>query len=137
MTLNRNKCHANLFTTGIVENVNAVVEKIFRQVLVHENNQQYQLILWRFDPLGPIFVCKLNSLVFSYAPSSYKAIYSIKWILFSYEAICKQIDIRELLARGCFDFSKRLSNHLDVLIGMSENAVAMDSKTLNDANLNI
>ena len=138
---------------------------MFRQILVHEDDRNYQLMLWRYDPLGPVFIYAIYGLVFGFIPSPYQANRCIKQLAKDHkiehlfgaevlrkeiyvddvlsgghtltEALLKQIDTRELLALGCFPLRKWLSNHLDVLIGISEDSLAVDPKSFSDSSLDI
>ena len=73
---------------------------------MHEDDHHYQLILWRFDPLGPIFVFKINGLVFGYAPSPYQANRCIKQLAidhmiehpFGTEVLRKEINVDNVLS---------------------------------------
>ena len=56
----------------------ADVEKMFRQILIHPDDRQFQCILWRKNPSDPISEFELNTLLYGYPPSPYQANRTIK-----------------------------------------------------------
>ncbi|XP_055855978.1 uncharacterized protein LOC129919155 [Episyrphus balteatus] len=54
--------------------ITADIEKMYRQILVQESNQYYQLILWRESPEEPLKVFKLKTVTFGTACAPYLAI---------------------------------------------------------------
>ena len=51
----------------------ADIKQMFRQIIMHENDRVYQLILWRFSEDQPIQVGLLNSVSYGIKPSPYQA----------------------------------------------------------------
>lgn len=49
------------------------VEKMYRQILVHEDNRSLQKIVWRFDPNDPISVFTLNTVTYGTKSAPYLA----------------------------------------------------------------
>ncbi|XP_017887576.1 uncharacterized protein LOC108629432 [Ceratina calcarata] len=52
----------------------ADIEKMYRQVLVHEDDRKYQQIFWREDPNEPLEVYQLNTLTFGTSCAPFLAI---------------------------------------------------------------
>ncbi|XP_036142150.1 uncharacterized protein LOC118645380 [Monomorium pharaonis] len=52
----------------------ADLQKMYRQVLVHSSDRDYQRILWRFEPSEPIREYRLNTVTYGQACASYLAI---------------------------------------------------------------
>lgn len=55
--------------------ITADIEKMYRQVLIHEEDRRYQRILWRED--GRIKTYQLNTLTFGVSSSPFLAIRTI------------------------------------------------------------
>ncbi|XP_035218435.1 uncharacterized protein LOC118191710 [Stegodyphus dumicola] len=51
----------------------ADIEKMYRQVLVSDEDRNYQQILWRFNPNEEIRTYKLNTVTYGLAPASFLA----------------------------------------------------------------
>ena len=51
--------------------INADVEKIFRQILIHRENRLLQYILWFDEGLDQVIKYKLNTVVYGTAPAPY------------------------------------------------------------------
>ncbi|XP_045778928.1 uncharacterized protein LOC123876677 isoform X1 [Maniola jurtina] len=47
------------------------IEKMFRQVTVHENDRNLQLILWRDNEHSPLQTLRLNTITYGFASASY------------------------------------------------------------------
>lgn len=54
--------------------ITADIEKMYRQVLVHESDKQYQKILWRPNEQTPVKVYKLNTVTYGQACAPHCAI---------------------------------------------------------------
>ncbi|XP_011859616.1 PREDICTED: uncharacterized protein LOC105557081 [Vollenhovia emeryi] len=52
----------------------ADIQKMYRQVLVHPDDRDYQRILWRFDPTQPVEEFRLNTVTYGEASSAFLAI---------------------------------------------------------------
>lgn len=143
----------------------ADIEKMFRQILIHPDDQHYQSILWRFDPSEPIHTYKLNTVTYGLVCSPFLANRTIKQLAVDHmfehpwgaevlrteiymddvlsgghtisEALKKQKSTRDLLALGGFPLRKWLSNHLELLKDISSESLAVDPKSFSDSNLDI
>ncbi|XP_035232906.1 uncharacterized protein LOC118204716 [Stegodyphus dumicola] len=62
----------------------ADIEKMYRQVLVSDEDRNYQQILWRFNPNEEIRTYKLNTVTYGLAPASFLATRCIKQIALDY-----------------------------------------------------
>ncbi|XP_058982310.1 uncharacterized protein LOC131804053 [Musca domestica] len=71
ITLLRFRCHRYGMTADIV--------KMYRQVLVHPEDRQLQLILWRDDSTKPIKTFALNTVTYGTASAPYLAIRSLHY----------------------------------------------------------
>ncbi|XP_058983187.1 uncharacterized protein LOC131804373 [Musca domestica] len=71
ITLLRFRCHRYGMTADIV--------KMYRQVLVHPEDRQLQLILWRDDSTNPIKTFALNTVTYGTASAPYLAIRSLHY----------------------------------------------------------
>lgn len=49
------------------------IEKMYRQIVVHQDDQRYQLIVWREDPSLPINYYKLNTVTYGTRAAPYLA----------------------------------------------------------------
>lgn len=56
----------------------ADIEKMFRQILVHENQRNLQLILWRETSSEPISVCRLNTVTYGTASAPFLSIRCVR-----------------------------------------------------------
>ena len=54
------------------------VEKMFRRILVHADDQRWQLILWRFDPSKPVEIYCLRTVTYGLGCSPFLANRSMK-----------------------------------------------------------
>lgn len=52
----------------------ADIEKMYRQILVHQDDRKYQKILWRGSPQGPIKTYQLNTVTYGHACAPHCAI---------------------------------------------------------------
>ena len=57
--------------------LSADIEKMYRQILVHEEDKKYQAIIWRFDSQYKMSVFRLNTVTYGLRPSSFLAIRSL------------------------------------------------------------
>ncbi|XP_058987182.1 uncharacterized protein LOC131806659 [Musca domestica] len=49
------------------------IEKMYRQILIHPDDQKYQLIIWREDPSHPVSYYKLNTVTYGTRAAPYLA----------------------------------------------------------------
>uniref|UniRef100_W8AT37 Reverse transcriptase domain-containing protein n=1 Tax=Ceratitis capitata TaxID=7213 RepID=W8AT37_CERCA len=75
--------------------VTADVEKMFRQIKVHKEDQQYQNILWRNDSKKPLTVFRLNTVTYGTASAPFLAVRS----LFKIAEDCNEELIKKLLRK--------------------------------------
>lgn len=61
------------------------VEKMYRQILVHQDDRRYQLILWRNDPSAPIKYYQLNTVTYGTRSAPYLATKCLQQIAFNNE----------------------------------------------------
>ena len=54
--------------------LSADIEKMYRQIMVHEDDRKYQAIIWRFHPEQRLSVFLLNTVTYGLGPSSFIAI---------------------------------------------------------------
>ncbi|XP_071648512.1 uncharacterized protein [Temnothorax longispinosus] len=66
----RFRLHAVAITTDL--------RKMYRQVLVHEDDRDYQRILWRFSPIDPVDDYWLNTVTYGQTSASHQAISSVQ-----------------------------------------------------------
>ncbi|XP_011858455.1 PREDICTED: uncharacterized protein LOC105556009 [Vollenhovia emeryi] len=128
--------------------ITADIEKMYRQVLLHEDDRRYQRILWRRD--GDITTFQLNTLTFGVASSPFLAIRTIQnaddecnaypraaEILKAHlyvddlltgadsieEARAIRDEIIELLARGGFTIRQWASNEKNVIKDLADSEI--------------
>ncbi|XP_011884070.1 PREDICTED: uncharacterized protein LOC105571210 [Vollenhovia emeryi] len=129
--------------------ITADIEKMYRQVSLHESDRRYQRILWRRD--GEIMTFQLNTLTFGVASSPFLAIRTIQKladdecnacpraaeILKAHlyvddlltgagsieEARAIRDEIIELLARGGFTIRQWASNEKDVIKDLADSEI--------------
>ncbi|XP_011882321.1 PREDICTED: uncharacterized protein LOC105570019, partial [Vollenhovia emeryi] len=129
--------------------ITADIEKMYRQVSLHESDRRYQRILWRRD--GEIMTFQLNTLTFGVASSPFLAIRTIQKladdecnacpraaeILKAHlyvddlltgagsieEARAIRDEIVELLARGGFTIRQWASNEKDVIKDLADSEI--------------
>ncbi|XP_055632604.1 uncharacterized protein LOC129773080 [Toxorhynchites rutilus septentrionalis] len=139
------------FPIGIV----ADIEKMYRQVRVHYADTPFQRILWRFEESDPIQTFELQTVTYGLTPSSFLATRTLiqladdeganypladKAIRKGFyvddfiggaqsieEATQLRSELDELLAKGGFNPRKWTSNILDVLNGLSEDQIGIQS----------
>ncbi|XP_024887379.1 uncharacterized protein LOC112464560 [Temnothorax curvispinosus] len=58
--------------------ITADLRKMYRQVLVHEDDRDYQRILWRFSPIDPVDDYRLNTVTYGQTSASHQAISSVQ-----------------------------------------------------------
>lgn len=56
----------------------ADVAKMYRQILIHENQRDLQLILWRDNPHQPISIYRINRLTYGLASSAFLSVRCLK-----------------------------------------------------------
>ncbi|GFU08904.1 integrase catalytic domain-containing protein [Trichonephila clavipes] len=109
----------------------ADVEKMFRQIKVHEEDLDWQRILWRDSPTEPIREYRLTTV--TYATSRATLSYFYVDDLLSGSATKKGAiqlvsELKEMMNRGGFSLRKWVSNDPDVLATIPEELKAVDSK---------
>ena len=50
------------------------IQKMYRQINVHESHRRFQRILWRFSDDDPLMIFNLNTVTYGLAPSAYQAL---------------------------------------------------------------
>lgn len=73
--------HFRQFQVGIT----ADIEKMYRQVLVHERDRKYQKILWRYDERQPVRVYQLNTVTYGHACAPHCAVRALVQCARDYE----------------------------------------------------
>lgn len=124
----------------------ADIAKMYRQIYIHENHQDFQRILWRKNPLEKIKHYKLKTVTYGTSSAPYLAIRTLQQLakdekenfkigsklvrrdfyvddLMSgantiQEAIIAQNEIRELLSRGGLPIRKWTSNSEELLLNV-------------------
>ena len=61
--------------------------KMFRQVLIEENQRKYQRILWRKEPSLPIEMYELNTVTYGTSPASFLAVRSLQETAHQYKNV--------------------------------------------------
>lgn len=56
----------------------ADLQKMYRQVLIHSDDRDFQRILWRFSPDEPMEEYRLNTVTYGQASASYLAIRALR-----------------------------------------------------------
>lgn len=126
----------------------ADIEKMFRQILVHEEQRNLQLILWRENPSDPLSVYRLNTVTYGTASAPYLCIRCVRQLglectdelvsqtiledfyvddlitgansktQLSY--ICKKVT--EICQSGCFPLRKWITNSPNIVSHTAQNA---------------
>ncbi|XP_062557384.1 uncharacterized protein LOC134222257 [Armigeres subalbatus] len=133
----------------------ADVAKMYRQILIHDDDKPLQRILWRFDPSDPIAVYELQTVTYGLSPSSFLATRVLKQLVLDlgekYEhaassveedfymddflsgaatvekAILLQKEVQNLLEEGGLELRKWSSNNSDVLKNVPNEALVGDT----------
>ncbi|XP_030758319.1 uncharacterized protein LOC115884018 [Sitophilus oryzae] len=74
------------------------IEKMYRQVLIKENQRDLQRILWRFDTSDPIGVYRLNTITYGTGPAAYLAVRCLTQLAHDYVdvyPIASQVILRD------------------------------------------
>ena len=136
----------------------ADIKQMFRQILVDEPSQNFQLIVWRFDELLPILVCKLLTLVYGVGPSPFEANRTVRQLASDEketfplgaeiledqtymddvtsgghskeEAEQKVQQVREICKVGGFELRKWLANDPDIIRTIPEQDLAAEAALL-------
>lgn len=124
------------------------IRKMFRQIKVNPDDQNYQLLFWREDSSHPLLIYKLTTVVFGFSCSPYLAIRTLRQLVVDegdkyplasqalmnqvyvddlilgansiVEALSLQKEIIELLSQGGFDLRKWTSNCLELVCCVPE-----------------
>ena len=138
--------------------LSADIEKIYRQILVHEEDRKYQAIIWRFDSQDKMSVFRLNTVTYGLGPSSFLAIRSLIQLANDYqtehslaaaivrnemysdnvltgahsrdEAIVKIKDLRALFQKGRMYLRKWSSNDPGSLLTLTPDLLVTDQVKL-------
>ena len=65
--------------------LSADIEKMYQQIMVHEEDRKYQAIIWRFNPQQKMSVFLLNTVTYGLGPSSFLAIRSLIQLATNYK----------------------------------------------------
>ncbi|XP_058814677.1 uncharacterized protein LOC131678501 [Topomyia yanbarensis] len=131
------------------------IAKMYRQVLVHSNDSYLQRILWRFSDQSPVQTYELLTVTYGLGPSAYLATRTLQQLAEDEgrtftaagpalkkgfyvddfiggaqtveEAIQLRIELGELLEKGGFALRKWTSNRLEVLQGLTDDQIGMQS----------
>ncbi|XP_058827602.1 uncharacterized protein LOC131687527 [Topomyia yanbarensis] len=131
------------------------IAKMYRQVLVHPNDSPLQRILWRFSDQSPVQTYELLTVTYGLGPSAYLATRTLQQLAEDEgrtftaagpalkkgfyvddfiggaqtveEAIQLRIELGELLEKGGFALRKWTSNRLEVLQGLTDDQIGMQS----------
>lgn len=134
----------------------ADIEKMYRCILMHPDDQQFQQILWRDTEDGPIKVKRLNRVTFGVASAPFQAIRTLHRIADDYAethpygskclkedfyvddmstgastielALKKQREVREILKLSGMNIRKWTSNHDELL-----QEIPMEERELKDS----
>ncbi|XP_018376045.1 PREDICTED: uncharacterized protein LOC108769524 [Trachymyrmex cornetzi] len=129
--------------------ITADLQKMYRQVLVHHDEREFQRILWRFSPDEPVQEYHLNTVTYGQSCASYLAIRCLRQLASvelehhplaarsllndTYvddiitgadtieDACILQGQLISLLAKGCFEAHKWCSNAIEALDGVPAN----------------
>ncbi|XP_018377833.1 PREDICTED: uncharacterized protein LOC108770661 [Trachymyrmex cornetzi] len=129
--------------------ITADLQKMYRQVLVHHDEREFQRILWRFSPDEPVQEYHLNTVTYGQSCASYLAIRCLRQLASvelehhplaarsllndTYvddiitgadtieDACILQGQLISLLAKGCFEAHKWCSNAVEALDGVPAN----------------
>ncbi|XP_012230246.2 uncharacterized protein [Linepithema humile] len=145
----------------------ADIEKMFRQIRVHPEDSEYQRILWRPSPQGPIQSYRLRTVTYGTAPAPYLAIRVLHQlvedeghrfplarsilqnetyvddILFGAGEIdtanAMRLQLVNMLAAGGFSLRKWASNAVELLedVPSKDRAVKMDYSLEEDNNIKV
>lgn len=88
----------------------ADAEKMFRQVLVHPLDRDYQRIVWRNDPSEPIKHFRLCTVTYSTKPAPFLAIEAMREAARSYETVYPVAAARIVLDMYVDDFMSGAKN---------------------------
>ncbi|GFX91828.1 integrase catalytic domain-containing protein [Trichonephila clavipes] len=109
----------------------ADVKKMFRQINVHEEDVDWQRILWRDSPTEPIREYRLTTVTYAASRATLSHFY-VDDLLSGSEtkkgAIQLVSELQEMMRRGGFSLRKWVSNDPDVLATIPEELKAVDSK---------
>ncbi|XP_065361988.1 uncharacterized protein LOC135955564 [Calliphora vicina] len=128
--------------------ITANVTKMYRQVLVHESDAKFQLVLWRESIEQPIQIYKLNTVTYGTSSAPFAAVRCLKEIGTLFESVYPlgsstiindfyvddllsgadnfeeleklRFEVTEILKSCGFDLAKWFSNHPSYTDGLSE-----------------
>lgn len=76
----------------------ADVEKMYRQCLVHEDQRDFQLILWRDDPTEPLGVYRLNTVTYGTASAPFLSCRCLKQLAIE----CTDPDVTRVISQDFY-----------------------------------
>lgn len=122
------------------------IEKMYRQVLVHHDDRDFQRVFWRPDPTGPVREYRLNTVTYGLACAAFLAIRSLRQLAEDErqhypraatallrdcyvddvvsgadsisDAIALQSQLRDLCTAGGFPLRKWAANFEEILAGI-------------------
>ncbi|XP_060846330.1 uncharacterized protein LOC132925994 [Rhopalosiphum padi] len=135
------------------------IKKMYRQVLIHKEDRDYQRILWRSDPNNEIKIYKLCTVTYGLAPAGFLAVSCVNHVaedtanvklkeiikndfcvddcLTGADTLTEAIQLRnELISvmhKAGFELSKWTANHKNLIPDTNENeasAVSMDKESV-------
>ncbi|XP_054272529.1 uncharacterized protein LOC128992813 [Macrosteles quadrilineatus] len=114
------------------------IKQMFRQIMIHPDDRNYQMLYWRDDKDDPLSVYRLTTVVFGFNCSPYLALRTLHQLItdeganfpLAAEALKKQVyvddlilgansieqalvlrnEVEQLLLKGCFELRKWTSN---------------------------
>ncbi|XP_060836302.1 uncharacterized protein LOC132918963 [Rhopalosiphum padi] len=135
------------------------IKKMYRQVLIHKEDRDYQRIMWRSDPNNEIKIYKLCTVTYGLAPAGFLAVSCVNRVaedtanvklkeiikndfcvddcLTGADTLTEAIQLRnELISvmhKAGFELSKWTANHKNLIPDTNENeasAVSMDKESV-------
>lgn len=142
----------------------ADIKQMYRQILIHPDDRDYQRILWRFSPEGPIDEYRLCTVTYGTSAAPFQALRTIRElamvdgvsfpiaakillndtfvddVLSGANSIPEALECQQQLIQLCscaqFELRKWASNSIEVLHAISEDSRAMSLSVFFDANEN-
>lgn len=96
--------------------ITADIEKMYRQVLIHEEDRKYQKILWRYSEREPVRVYQLNTVTYGHACAPHCAIRALIQCATDYE---QQYARASKIVETCFYVDDLLTGADDTTEAMS------------------
>ncbi|XP_044014169.1 uncharacterized protein LOC122856520 [Aphidius gifuensis] len=108
----------------------ADVEKMYRQIFIHEDDQEKQRILWRPTPTEQIKSYTLKTVTYGLKPAPFLALTTLRQLEKDEECMEKIEQLRALFKAGGFPLKKWLSNN-DTILSVVPPEDREQSSTLN------